>query len=149
MEEIKEMLKSIMKVAINNSKKEEEKGADVEVANEKTDKRKLIDEIGGILKGKVDEELWRTVIGKAEKLAYEKSEAGTADNEKEEKEDEEKVEELEEDLNEDVQNKCKKVKNSKPDYFEELNKIYNSTSTKKEVKSYVTRQERLEDGKRF
>lgn len=144
MEEIKEMLKSIMKVAINNSKKEEEKG--VEVENEKTDKRKLIDEIGGILKGKVDEELWRTIIGKAEKIAYEKSEAGTSDNEKE---DEEKVEELKEDLKEDVQNKCKKVKNSKPDYFEELNKIYNSTNAKVETKSYVTRQERLEDGKRF
>lgn len=43
------------------------------------DKRKLIDEIGGILKGKVDEELWRTIIGKAEKLAYEDSEASADD----------------------------------------------------------------------
>lgn len=50
------------------------------INNEKVDKRKLIDEIGGILKGKVDEELWRTIIGKAEKIAYDKSEAGTADN---------------------------------------------------------------------
>ena len=51
----------------------------VEVENE--DKRKLIDEIGGILKGKVDEELWRTIIGKAEKLAYESSETSQSDNE--------------------------------------------------------------------
>lgn len=48
---------------------------------ENTDKRALIDEIGGILKGKVDEELWRTIIGKAEKLAYTGSEASKADNE--------------------------------------------------------------------
>ena len=45
-----------------------------------TDKRKLIDEIGGILKGKVDEELWRTIIGKAEKIAYEGSETSNKDN---------------------------------------------------------------------
>lgn len=47
---------------------------------ESVDKRKLIDEIGGILKGKVDEELWRTVIGKTEKLAYDASETSKADN---------------------------------------------------------------------
>ena len=42
----------------------------------KEDKRKLIDEIGGILKDKVDNEIIRTIIKKAEKLAYEESEAG-------------------------------------------------------------------------
>ena len=41
------------------------------------DKRKIIDEIGGILKeAGLDDELIRTVIGKAEKIAYNKSEAG-------------------------------------------------------------------------
>ncbi len=45
-----------------------------------TDKRKLIDEIGGILKGKVDDELWRTIIGKAEKIAYEGSETSSKNN---------------------------------------------------------------------
>lgn len=34
------------------------------------DKRKLIDEIGGILKDKVSEEDWRTIIGKIEDVAY-------------------------------------------------------------------------------
>lgn len=48
----------------------------------KIDKRAVIDEIGGILKDKgLDEEIIRTVIGLAEKLSYEKSEAGTSDNE--------------------------------------------------------------------
>ncbi len=49
--------------------------------DEEVDKRKLIDEIGGILKGKVDDELIRTIMGKAEKLAYNESEAGSADDE--------------------------------------------------------------------
>lgn len=52
--------------------------------DEDVDKRKLIDEIGGILKGKVDEEVWRTVIGKAEKLSYNDSSRGTANDEEEE-----------------------------------------------------------------
>lgn len=43
------------------------------------DKRKLIDEIGGILKGKVDDELIRTIIKKAEELAYNPSETGAND----------------------------------------------------------------------
>lgn len=55
---------------------------DEKASNEDVDKRKLIDEVGGILKGKVDEEVWRTIIGKMEKVAYDKSEAGTADNSK-------------------------------------------------------------------
>ena len=62
-----------------------------------TDKRKLIDEIGGILKGKVDDELWRTIIGKAEKIAYEGSETSSKNNsckknEAEDKKDEGKQE---------------------------------------------------------
>lgn len=70
------------KEAKNKAKNEEKdgKGKEETASNEDTDKRKLIDEIGGILKGKVDEELWRTIIGKVEKVAYTKSEAGTADN---------------------------------------------------------------------
>lgn len=59
------------------------------------DKRKLIDEIGGILKDEgLDDELIRTVIGKAEKLAYNKSEAGDEGEEVEEEVvNEEEVEE--------------------------------------------------------
>ncbi len=44
------------------------------------DKRALIDEIGGILKGKLSDELIRTIMGKAEKLAYNDSSAGSADD---------------------------------------------------------------------
>lgn len=58
------------------------------------DKRKIIDEIGGMLKDKVDEELWRTIIGKLEKISYKPSEGETkTDNEdKDEDKDTEKKE---------------------------------------------------------
>lgn len=72
-------------------KKKESLAEDKCAKDEDIDKRKLIDEIGGILKGKVDDELICTIIGKAEKLAYEGSEAGEADDAeiktKEQKED--------------------------------------------------------------
>lgn len=55
-------------------------GAITETENDDVDKRKQIDEIGGILKGKVDEELWRTIIGKVEKVAYNPSETSKTDN---------------------------------------------------------------------
>ena len=52
--------------------------------DEDVDKRELIDEIGGMLKDKVDEELWRTIVGKIEKLAYNDSETGAEDELEEE-----------------------------------------------------------------
>lgn len=149
---IEELKKLITKV-------ENEKGDDMaddkeknEVENENVDKRKLIDEVGGILKGKVDDEVIRTIIGKLEKVAYDKSEAGTADNEKEEEadnkkckneDDEKEVKEVKEDVKEDVENKCKNsVDNSKTDYFAKLNEIYNSASQAKETTDYVSRADR-------
>lgn len=73
--------------------------------DEAVDKRKLIDEIGGILKGKVDEELVRTILGKCEKLAYDASEAGKAtdDEAEEEKKDADKKAEAEK---KDAEDKC-------------------------------------------
>lgn len=83
---------------------EEEHAEDVHddsiVENE--DKRALIDEIGGILKGKVDEELWRTIIEKVEKIAYEPSEESQADNE--DTVDEDDKEEVKEEIKE--ENRC-------------------------------------------
>lgn len=64
--------------------------------DEDVDKRALIDEIGGILKDKVDEELLRTIIGKIEKIAYNDSEQSADDEDIEEEkktEDEEIIEE--------------------------------------------------------
>ncbi len=102
--------------AENKAKNEDEANKDKEktASNEDTDKRKLIDEIGGILKGKVDEELWRTVIEKTEKLAYDRSSAGTADNK--------------------AKNKCKNENEDKEDEYEDLKeKIY------EEVKNQIAK----------
>lgn len=93
-----EDIKELEEMAESSEKKEVEAKDACDAEHE--DKRKLIDEIGGMLKGKVDEELWRTIIGKAEKLAYEGSEKSEADDEalEEKKEVEEvKAEEVKKD----------------------------------------------------
>ncbi|MBO7714395.1 MAG: DUF2213 domain-containing protein [Methanobrevibacter sp.] len=79
-------------------------------AEEGVDKRKIIDEVGGMLKDKVDEELWRTIIGKLEKLSYDGSEDSKQDNkckneEFEEKEDEEEEVEEKSDKKEKIEEK--------------------------------------------
>lgn len=56
------------------------KSNDGEGGEGKVDKRKLIDEVGGILKGKVDDEIIRTVMKKMEEASYNKSESGEADD---------------------------------------------------------------------
>ena len=174
MDEIKDMLKSIIQLAVNNSKdddvKNEDKGEDMddkikEVENEAVDKRKLIDEVAGIMKSAgCDDEVIRTAIGKMEKIGYDESEAKTADNKKvknedkkaenkcknEDEEDKEKVKEVKEEVKEDVENKCKNsIFNSKENFFEKLNAIYNSANEVKENVSSKTREERLEAGKKF
>lgn len=58
----------------------EDTGSITDSNNDSIDKRAVIDEVGGILKGKVDEEVWRTVIEKLEKLAYDGSETSESDN---------------------------------------------------------------------
>lgn len=90
MDEIKLLLESLIQGCLKARNAEDEK----------TDKRKLIDEVAGIMKSAgADDELIRTAIAKMEKLAYEKSEADTADNKKAKNEDEEK-EEIEEKIEE-------------------------------------------------
>lgn len=148
MEEIKELLKSLVSMAVKNSKDEAEDEKKVE--NESVDKRKLIDEVGGILKGKVDDEIIRIIIGKLEKVAYDKSEAKTADNEAEKTvKDLEEEAESEGEEQEEVENKCKKANNSKEDWYGKLSNIYNSISVEEEADEYVSRFERLEAGEKY
>lgn len=86
-EEIKEELK---KELLNGGEEEINEKIEEKVIDEETpavedeeepkeDKRKLIDEIGGILNGKVDEEIIKTILKKAEELAYNPSETGAND----------------------------------------------------------------------
>ena len=78
-----EEIKKAPEVEIKNEEAEKKPlTADAEI-----DKRKAIDEIGGMLKGKVDDELWRTIIGKIEELSYNNSEDGANDEEPKDEED--------------------------------------------------------------
>ena len=156
-------LKNFILGVVHNEKEDEMK-----VKNE--DKRKLIDEIGGILKDKVDDEIIRTVIKKAEELSYEPSEDDKADNKCKNKEDEdkketenkckneedkkekEKVEDEDEDedvtKNEDKDEKEdkkeeKEVKNSMKDL------IMGGNGKAEEQKLYTSRKERLEEGNKY
>lgn len=73
------------------------------------DKRKLIDEIGGMLKDKVSEEEWRTIVGKIEKVAYNASEAGKGTDEDEDEKKKKKEGEDEDDKDKKpVKDKCGK-----------------------------------------
>lgn len=77
----------IEKMEYKKTEEEEKKMADEKkkVATIDEDKRKLIDEIGGMLKDKVSEEELKTIIGKAEKIAYNPSEEGKGTDEDEDK----------------------------------------------------------------
>ena len=152
------------------TKVENDKGEDMDdkekVENEKVDKRKLIDEVAGIMKSAgADDELIRTAIGKMEKIAYDKSEAGTADNacdedeeevknkkvkNEETKKDKEEYEDLKKDVKEDVKNKCKNsVDNAKGGYFDKMNEIYNSAIKPKEENMYISREQKLKNAEEY
>ena len=153
---LEELKKLIFKV--ENGKENEEM-----IENEKTDKRKLIDEVAGIMKSAgCDDEDIRTAIGKMEKIGYDASEDSKADNKKVKNEDEEdkkedkkedkevdnedaedkkEAEDLKEDAKEDVKNKCKNSKSS----FDKINEIYNSVKQIEKETGYVSRQQKLDD----
>lgn len=142
----------------------------VENEAEKTDKRKLIDEVAGIMKSAgCDDEAIRTAIGKMEKIGYDESEAGKADNKKaknadDKEEDEEKEEKFEEEKEvankkakneedeeeekedeekeEEVENKCK---NS----MDDVKKAIFGGSSKVENQVYVSKAKRLEMGNNY
>ena len=160
--ELKEFIKSV----VSNEKEDE-----MTVKNE--DKRKLIDEIGGILKDKVDDEIIRTVIKKAEELSYEPSEDDKADNKAKNEDDEDKEaknkcknedEDKKEDdkkeddksENEDEDDKVTKNEDDK-DEKEDKKEVKNSmtdivmggTGKAEETKLYISRKERLEEGNKF
>lgn len=164
-----EDLKNFIQDVVKNEKDEE---MTKEVKNE--DKRKLIDEIGGILKGKVDDEIIRTVIKKAEELSYEPSEDDKADNkaknedDKEDKEEaknkckneEDKKEEEKDDKvteNEDEDKKEEEKEKADNEDKEEKKEVKNSmkdivmggNGQVQEQKLYVSRKERLEEGNKY
>ena len=141
------------------TKVENDKGEDMDddkekVENEKVDKRDIIRQIMAIAGKREDDEDVRTIAKLAEKLAYDKSEAGTADNKKvkneETEEDKKEYEDLKKDVKEDVENKCKNsVDNAKGGYFDKMNEIYNSANEPKEENLYISREQKLKNAEEY
>lgn len=152
MDEIKDLLKSLVNLAMTNqavnNDKGEEMDKDKEVENAKVDKRDIIRQIMAIAGKHEDNEDVRTIAKLAEKLAYDKSEAGTADNadddDKEKVEEKETKKEVKEEKKEDVDNKCKNsVDNAKPSFFDRLNEVYNTALEPPKQDIYVSQADRL------
>ena len=158
------------------TKVENDKGEDMDdkekVENEKVDKRDIIRQIMAIAGKHEDNEDVITIAKLAEKLAYDESEAGTADNKKaknekedepkddkpadnskiknESEEDNKKYEDLKKETKEDVENKCKNsVDNSKGGYFDKMNEIYNSAIRPTEENTYISREQKLKDAESY
>lgn len=149
MEETKEMLKAFAQSCFDfviNNKKEEE------VDNEAVDKRKLIDEVAGIMKSAgCDDEAIKTAIGKMEKIGYDKSEAKTADNKCKNEAEEEEVEVKEEEKTENKKEEKddKKCDNSNDeDYMEQVAQVQKEINNSEEIK-YVSRYDALEAGRKY
>lgn len=131
-------LENFVKNIVSNAcEKDKEKG----VMNE--DKRKLIDEVGGILKGKVDDEIIRTIIGKLEKIAYEPSEDDKAVNKCKNEGEKDKKEFIKE----------KEIATGKKDTVENsMDKVRKAIYSSSQVDSssvYMTREERIEQGNEY
>lgn len=138
LEEIKKLI-----TRVENNKENE-----MEIENAKVDKRDIIRQIMAIAGKEEASEDVKTIAKLAEKLAYDKSEAGTADNEmdKEDPDDEKEVKKVKEEIKEAVENKCKNsVDNSKTDYFAEMNKIYNAAQEAKKENIYISQAQREQD----
>ena len=138
-ETFKAFIQSCLDFVVNNKK-------DKEVCNEDVDKRKLIDEVAGIMKSAgCDDEVIRTAIGKMEKIGYDKSEAKTADNEEEEPKEEEKEEKAENKKACNEEEKDDKKADNSTDYMEEVAKVSKEIKTENEAPvDYVSRADKLQ-----
>lgn len=146
------------------TKVENDKGDDMDdkekIENEKVDKRDIIRQIMAIAGKHEDNEDVKTIAKLAEKLGYDESEAGSADNKKaknekedeaenckvknEDVEDKDKVADLKEDEKKDVENKCRNsVENQKGGFIDKMNEIYNSTKSCEQSAEYVSRDDKI------
>lgn len=124
--------------------KEEKEAENKKAKNEDVDKRDIIRQIMAIAGKREDDEDVRTIAKLAEKLAYDKSEAGTADN-KAKNEDDEKEEKKDDEKKDEASNKCKnKAKNEdaeekaeKEEKYEELKDDVKEEAENKKAKNAI------------
>lgn len=102
------------------------------MANEEVHKREEIDDVGGFLKAKgLSDEDIRIVMAKMGKASYEKSEAGTADNEKEEEEKDNEGSKAEKPMTNEVEESSFSVlKNAKKQHFINAEPVMDTTAAK-------------------
>lgn len=171
MDEIKALLQSLVDKALcaRNEKDEDEEDEDKKAENKKAkneevDKRDIIRQIMAIAGKEEASEDVKTIAKLAEKLAYDKSEADTADNCKAKNEDED--EEKEDKKEDEAKNKCKNEEDE-IEYDELKEKVAKEAENKKaknalnEVKKvffegkvestskYMTQKEGIELGKQL
>lgn len=167
MDDIKEVVKAFFEPVLNaaivrNSEDKKEEKED-EAKNEKVDKRDIIRQIMAIAGKEEASEDVKTIAKLAEKLAYDDSEAGTADNKKAKNADEE---EKEEEFEEEKEVANKKAKNEEEDEEKEdeeekeaENKCKNSMDDIRRAiyggksnfanNGYLTKDQRLELGNQY
>lgn len=132
--------------------KEEEK-AENKCKNEEVDKRKLIDEVAGMMKSAgCSDEIIKTAIKDMEKESYDKSEADDkADNSKakneEDKKEEDKKAKCEDDEEKEEEYKELKEKTEEEAMNKAKNEIFGD-ATSNQV-SYISREERIERGMQY
>jgi hypothetical protein len=170
MEEIKAILESLVSNCLKASnatdeeeKKDEEKAENKKACNEDVDKRDIIRQIMAIAGKEEASEDVKTIAKLAEKLAYDKSEAGTADNSKkakneddEEKDDDKKAENKkakneEVDEEKEVIEEEKEAENKKACNSIAIDKAVNDilSATNQSAPKYETQADRLELGNKY
>lgn len=176
MDDIKDVAKAIIEpilnFAVKNSKDEDGKKDDVK--NEKVDKRDIIRQIMAIAGKEEASEDVKTIAKLAEKLAYDDSEAGTADNKKAKNEDkanepngsrsrEEKEEKFEEEKEIASNKKCKneekekeedkkeddKAENKCKNSMDEVRKAVFGGQSSNQNSGYLTKAQRIELGNNY
>ena len=135
MDEIKVLLQSLVDKALcaKNEKDEDEEEEDKKAENKKAcnedvDKRDIIRQIMAIAGKEEASEDVKTIAKLAEKLAYDKSEAGTADNKA-------KNEEAKKDDKEEAKNNCKNEEDGKEIEYEELKEKVQKEAENKKAKN--------------
>lgn len=126
---------------LKNPEEKEEK-AENKCKNEAVDKRKLIDEVAGIMKSAgCDDEDIRTAIAKMEKIGYDESEADKADNcgKKSKNEDVEVEEDKKEEEEKEAKNKAKNA-------LEEMKSLFSQSQVSQSSSKYFTKSDAIELG---
>ena len=169
MEEIKAILESLVSNCLKASnasdeeEKKDEKAENKKACNEDVDKRDIIRQIMAIAGKEEASEDVRTIAKLAEKLAYDKSEAGTADNSKkaknedDEEEDDKKAENKKaknEDVEEEkkvIEEKDEKAENKKACNSIAIDKAVNDilSATNHSAPKYETQADRLKLGEKY